>query len=77
MAYNPATDDTDDDRWRVTVYRDHPAWDQYDRWFKLPAPLLAELLVAGYTVHGYGRPDEDHPGVKHIRAAHPGAVLVY
>lgn len=57
----------------VTVYRDHPDWDKYDRWFQLPSPLLRELFICKYVC------DEDnfHFQLKWIEKEHPDCVYVY
>lgn len=72
------TADADDrDEYKITVYRDHPAWDEHEKWFMLPHALLCELFVASYVRRGYGRTTEASKTVQAIRGYHPGCVLVY
>lgn len=61
----------------VKVYRDHPAWSAYRKWFLIPYRLLRELYVGTYTRRGYGPTTEASSVVREIRRRHPGCVLVY
>lgn len=69
--------DDDGDEWTVKVFRDDPAWDQYPRWFMVPAGKLAELYVTAYTFRQWGYPNENSPAIREVRKLHPNAVLVY
>lgn len=58
---------------RVDVYRDHPQWDQCERWWHMPHELRRELFVGRYECH---EDDEDRM-LALLEDEYPGHVFLY
>lgn len=72
----------------IRVFRDHPDFHRFKKWFQLGPVLLSELHVETYTLSrpapdpicgsGCEAGDADvEQAISVIHAKHPGCVLVY
>lgn len=59
----------------ITVYKDHPAWDKYNKWWMIPLSLLNELFIAKYECDHDERPT--HEDIAFVEKQHPGCVYIY
>jgi hypothetical protein len=64
----------DDFKATITVYRDHPKWDEHSRWFMMPTWLLNDLYVCTYDCN-WDLPSPTE--IKYVEKEHPGHVYVY
>jgi hypothetical protein len=63
---------------KIHVYQDSPVWDKYDRWFKVPLPMLDSLYVATYELTGDDVWECDVEALAApIREQYPNHILIY